>query len=115
MFNSHVLITLLAITMSAYFGLVDFMRRDFVLKNMAKLGIPERLLPVLGSLKAAGAAGLVLGLAGVPWIGTAAAAGLVLFFTGAIVTHFRALDWSIAFPAGCLLLAIGALLVNFGG
>jgi len=41
---------------------------------MARLGLPERWLPLLGILKAAGAPGLLVGI-GVPVIGTAAAAG----------------------------------------
>lgn len=114
MFTTYVAVTLLAIAMSTFFAAVDFMRCAFVLNNMAKLGLPARLLPVLGSLKAAGAVGLMLGLAGVPWVGTAAATGLVLFFMGAIITHVRAHDLSIAFPAGCLLLSIAALAVNLG-
>jgi hypothetical protein len=52
-------------------------------------GIPRRYVPVLGSLLAAGTAGLLLGFA-VPPLGTAAATGLVLYFTGALIAHLRA-------------------------
>lgn len=44
----------------------------------------------MGLLKAAGAGGLLLGLTGVPLIGTAAAIGLTLF-VGAVVTHLLGL------------------------
>jgi hypothetical protein len=65
----------------------------------------------LGLLKAAGAVGLLFGLLGVPFIGTAAAGGLVLFFVGAVLTHFRAGDYSpsVGFPALYLLLAAASL------
>ncbi|BAL88597.1 hypothetical protein AMIS_33770 [Actinoplanes missouriensis 431] len=51
-------------------------------------GIPRRFVPVLGLLLAAGTVGLLAGLA-VPWLGRLAAAGLVLYFVGAIVAHLR--------------------------
>jgi hypothetical protein len=65
---------------------------------------------VLGGLKAAGAAGLILGLAGVPILGIAAAAGLVLFYIGAVIAHLRVrVLHTIAFPAGFLVLAVATL------
>jgi hypothetical protein len=62
----------------------------------------------------AGPAGLLLGVFGVPLIGTAAAIGLVLFFTCALYTHLRAGDCSPQFgPAlGYLLLAAAALVLD---
>jgi hypothetical protein len=45
---------------------------------------------MLGALKLAGAAGLLVGLAGLPAIGIAAATGLVLYFIGAVIAHLRA-------------------------
>ncbi|MEU4560974.1 DoxX family protein [Actinoplanes sp. NPDC023936] len=51
-------------------------------------GIPRRFVRVLGLLLAAGTAGLLAGLA-VPWLGRLAAAGLILYFVGAIVAHLR--------------------------
>ncbi|CAG6397745.1 DoxX family protein [Streptomyces cocklensis] len=51
-------------------------------------GIPRKYVPVLGSLLAAGTAGLLAGLA-VPALGTLAAAGLILYFVGAIIAHLR--------------------------
>ncbi|GIF42450.1 DoxX family protein [Actinoplanes xinjiangensis] len=63
--------------------------------------IPRRYVPVLGSLLAAGTAGLLIGFA-VPLLGTLAAAGLVLYFTGALVAHLRVgsrnlVGWAIFF------------------
>jgi hypothetical protein len=45
---------------------------------------------MLGAFKAAGAAGLLIGLLGVRPLGIAAAVGLVAFFVGAVITHIRA-------------------------
>ena len=47
---------------------------------------------------------------GLPALGIAAAGGLVLFFTGAVVTHLRArVLYNIAFPGGYLLLSAATL------
>jgi hypothetical protein len=79
-----------------------------ILPGMAKAGVPESWLTFpIGTLKAAGAAGLLIGLLGLPLIGTAAAIGLVLFFVCAVYTHVRAHDHSTQFG-----LAIGFLLLN---
>ncbi|SDS99938.1 DoxX family protein [Actinoplanes derwentensis] len=51
-------------------------------------GIPRRYVPVLGLLLAAGSVGLLTGFA-LPAVGTAAAVGLVLYFTGALIAHLR--------------------------
>ncbi|MFY7066679.1 DoxX family protein [Nocardiopsis changdeensis] len=56
-----------------------------------RLGVPRTWIPVLGTLLGAGALGLLAGLA-VPAVGLAAAAGLVLYFVGALVAHLRVGD-----------------------
>jgi hypothetical protein len=78
---------------------------------MSKLGVADSWLTPLGILKAAGALGLLAGI-GIPWIGTAAAVGLALFFVGALVTYFRARDYSLGFPLMFLMLAVAALLIG---
>jgi hypothetical protein len=67
---------------------------------------------MLGLLNAAAAFGLLIGLIGVPPIGTAAAIGLVLYFFGAIVAHLRVRDYSIGPAAAFLLLAAAALVLG---
>lgn len=49
----------------------------------------------IGTLKTLGAVGLLAGLLGVPYVGVAAAVGLVLFFTCAVYTHILAGDRSV--------------------
>jgi hypothetical protein len=65
----------------------------------------------LGLLKAAGALGLLVGVV-VPPIGIAAAAGLVLFFVGAIITHLRARFYSLTLSISVLTLAVAALVLR---
>jgi hypothetical protein len=61
------------------------------------------------ALKLAGVAGLVVGLAAVPWLGVAAGVGLVLFYAGAVTAHVRArVFYNIAFPGAFLLLAVAS-------
>src|SRR5438309_8082948 len=61
-----------------------------IVPRMITAGVPEAWLTFpIGVLKTAGAFGLLLGLLGMPLIGTAAAIGLILFFVCAIYTHIR--------------------------
>ncbi len=112
MFTAYVVVTLMAIAANAFAATADFMRLKFVLITAAKVGVPESWLTMLGILKAAGALGLLLGVIGVPLIGTAAAAGLILYFVGAIITHLRARDYSLGPAAAFLLLAVAALVLD---
>jgi hypothetical protein len=99
---------------NAAFAIADFARSGYVLANSAAVHVPESWLPALGALKAAGAGGLLLGLAGVPLVGILGAAGLVLFFAGAVVAHIRARVFgNIAFPGALLALALGSLLLMY--
>jgi DoxX-like family len=108
MHTAYVVVTVLAALANAWAALVDFARAKFVLATSARLGLPESWLVPLGLAKAAGAAGLVLGLLGVPLIGTVAAAGLVLFFVGAVLAHLRARYYAMAPPVAFLALAAAA-------
>ncbi|MEU4519815.1 DoxX family protein [Amycolatopsis sp. NPDC024027] len=81
---------LIAIVLNAGIGLADLRKARFVLATSAAVNVPPRWLPALGTLKLAGAAGLLLGLLGVPAVGVAAAIGLTLFYAGAIAAHVRA-------------------------
>ena len=77
-----VLITVAAIVANVGAASAGFTQADFALANSARVGVPSSWLPALGTLKIAGAAGLLLRLLGVRYIGITAAAGLVLFFLG---------------------------------
>jgi hypothetical protein len=116
MFTVYVTFTLLAAAANIYAAASDFTRPAWLLANMTRLGVPEAWLPALGALKAAGALGLLFGIA-VPLIGIAAAAGLTLFFIGAVITHLRAGDRSLGngVPILFLLLALSALVLRIYG
>jgi hypothetical protein len=112
MFTAYVVVTLVAIAASTFVAVANFMRLKFVLITAAKVGVPESWMPMLGILNAAGALGLLVGLIGVPLIGTASAVGLILYFVGAIITHLRVRDYSIGPAAAFLLLAVAALVLG---
>jgi hypothetical protein len=86
----HTAVIITVIVMNAGIGVADLLKARFVLTTSAAVDVPPSWLPILGTLKLAGAAGLTLGLLGVPALGVAAAIGLVLFYVGAIVAHVRA-------------------------
>ena len=112
MFSAYVVVTLMAIAASTFVAVANFVRLEFVLTTAAKVRVPQSWITMLGALNAAAALGLLLGLIGVPLIGTAAAIGLVLYFVGAIITHLRARDYSIGPAAAFLLLAVAALVLG---
>ena len=113
MFSAYLTVAIVTIVVNAGIAAADFAHVPFVLKNSAEVNVPRSWIPPLASLKAAGAVGLLLGLLGVPFIGTAAAAGLVLFYLGAVLTHVRArVLYNIAFPAGFLALAVATFVLD---
>ena len=66
---------------------------SWVTDALNEYGVPRSWWPWLGTAKAAGALGLLAGLA-VPLIGVAAGIGLVLYFVGAVITVLRARSYS---------------------
>lgn len=110
MSTPYIAVTILA---NAGIAIAGLAKADFVLRNSAEVKVPFQWLPLLAALKAAGAAGLLLGLFDIPVIGVAAAGGLVVFFAGAIVAHVRARVFhNIAFPGVYLVLAIASLTLS---
>jgi DoxX-like family len=110
--TAYLVVALLAIAANAFSGVAALVHFRPIIPGMARAGVPESWLTFpIGTLKTAGAAGLLLGLAGVPLIGTAAAAGLVLFFVCAVFIHLRAGDYSpqLGLAIGFLLLAVASL------
>ncbi|XVQ08779.1 DoxX family protein [Spirillospora sp. CA-255316] len=74
---------------------------------LERAGVPLTwLVWPIGALKAARAAGLALGLAGVPLAGTAAAAGLAVYFVCALYTHLRVSDFSPQFHLAIVFLSL---------
>ncbi len=111
MFTAYMILTVIAAAANAFSATLDFICYKQVFINMAKASVPESWITTLGTLKAAGAFGLLVGI-GVPLIGAAAAVGLSLFFVGAIITHLRAHDYSFGLAIVLLLLAMAALVLR---
>jgi hypothetical protein len=110
MHTAYLVVTLTTAVVTAGMAVADLVPAGFVLANSAEVGVPRSWLPPLAAVKLAGAAGLVVGLLGLPALGIAAAVGLVLFFVGAVVTHLRAhVLYNIAFPGAFLCLSAATL------
>jgi hypothetical protein len=106
----NTVVALTTIVLNAGIGLADLRKARFVLATSAAVNVPPSWLPALGALKLAGAAGLLLGLLGVPAVGVAAAIGLTLFYAGAIAAHVRARRFATgAAPLAFLGLAVATL------
>ena len=115
MFTAYFVVTLLAIAADAFSGVAALVHFKPIIPSMLQAGVPESWLTFpIGTLKTAGALGLLLGLIGVPLIGTAAAIGLILFFVCAVYTHVLARDYSLQFglAIGFLLLAVATLVLD---
>lgn len=109
MYTAYVVVVVTAVVSNTAAALVDFLRNRWILANMTSYGVPHSWIMPLGWAKAAGALGLLAGIA-VPALGVAAAAGLVLFFTGAVLTVVRGRRYPhIVFPGGFLALAVACL------
>src|SRR5438067_7914478 len=99
MFTAYVVVTLVAIAANTFSGVAALVHFKPILPGMVKAGVPESWLTFpIGTLKTAGAAGLLVGLlAQLPALVAAAAIGLVLFFVCALYTHVRAADYTAQF------------------
>src|SRR6266487_2992511 len=80
MFTAYIVVTLVAAAANIFSATLDFIRYKQVLINMAKAGVSESWITMLGILKAAGAIGLLVGI-GVPLIGTLLQSALSCFLT----------------------------------
>ncbi|MBN6037694.1 DoxX family protein [Amycolatopsis sp. 195334CR] len=106
MSTTYVVVTTVAAALAAFSAFAIYSKAEFVVGPLADYGVPRSWWPWLAGTKLAGAAGLIAGLF-VPWVGVAAAIGLVLYFTGALVTVLRARSWA-HIPAPLLYLAPAA-------
>ena len=98
MSTAYVVVTVLGAVMAGFSAGSVFFRAPWVVQPLAEYGVPRSWWNLLGAGKAAGSGGLVVGLA-VPAVGIAAGIGLVLYFTGAVITVLRARSTShVPFP-----------------
>ena len=125
MLTAYVVVGGLLVAYLSFSVVADVARYHRVLTAMANANVPESWLTTLAALKAAGALVLLVGI-GVPLIGTttagismaaavigtAAAVGVIVFFVGAVITHLRARDYSLAPATVFLLLAVATLVLG---
>ena len=110
--TAHTVVTLLAAAMAGYSGAAILTRAKWVIQALTDYRVPRAWWTWLGLAKAAGAVGLVTGLF-VPVIGVAAGIGLVLYFTGAVITVVRARWYAhIPYPLVYVAPVVGALVLG---
>lgn len=104
------ILTIVAVGISAA---AFFRPPEVILESMAEVDVKESWLPILGTLKAAGVLGLLIGIGvPVPSIGTTATVGLVVYFVGAAIAHIRVGDYSVSGQHVFLLLAVATLVLD---
>jgi DoxX-like family len=108
MSTAHLVVTVLAAAANGFSGVAALVHFHLIVPGMVKVGVPRSWLTFpIGTLKTAGALGLLVGLV-VPEVGTAASAGLVLFFVCAVYTHVLARDYSPQFGLATGFLALAS-------
>ncbi|MET9022622.1 DoxX family protein [Actinopolymorpha sp. NPDC004070] len=111
---AHLVVTLATAVWVGFSALSVFVRAKWVVGPLAEYGVPRSWWPWLGTAKAAGSVGLVVGLF-VPFVGVAAAVGLVLYFTGAVITVLRARSYAhVPFPLLYLAPVVAVLALGPG-
>ncbi|MEV0764847.1 DoxX family protein [Nocardia sp. NPDC050435] len=101
----YLVTTVVAAALAAIAAGVDVVRAQWVRENMRRIDIPEWSIYPLAAIKAAGALGLLIGLAA-PALALAAALALTVYFLLAIATLLRARAYSqLAYPVPFLLAA----------
>ena len=114
MTTAAVVVVAVTVAINAFSGMAALLHWQAILPGMVKAGVPESWLTFpIGTLKTAGAAGLLVGLlVQLPGLILAAAIGLVLFFVCALYTHVRATDYTAQFFLAVFFLGMaGASLV----
>ncbi|QSB17134.1 DoxX family protein [Natronosporangium hydrolyticum] len=91
MYIAYIVTAVLLSALLAFTARNKLVREKEVTAILTRLGVPDRMFPVLATLQLLGAAGLLIGIFFRP-LGIAAAAGVVLFFAGAVIAHLRAND-----------------------
>jgi hypothetical protein len=81
MSTAYIVVTLLGAVLAAFSAGSLFFHAKWVVQPLTHYGVPRSWWPRLATAKAAGAAGLLVGLF-VPVIGVMAGIGLVLYFAG---------------------------------
>jgi hypothetical protein len=108
MFAAYVTVTVVAAAFTGAAAVTYLIGHDYPLAQLDMKRLPRAWGPRLGMVLAAGSAGLLVGFA-VPLLGTLAAAGLVLYFVGAIGAHLRVGSRQLVGPLVFLAVCVAAL------
>ncbi|MFD0883921.1 DoxX family protein [Streptosporangium algeriense] len=112
MSTTGTVVTVLAALWVGFSAFSLLRRAEWVVKPLTDYGVPRSWWTWLGAVKAAGAAGLLIGLF-VPVVGVAAGIGLVVYFAGAVVTVLRARSYAtVVFPLLYMGPVIAALVLG---
>lgn len=84
----HVAVIIVAALLTGFAAIAYLIGHDYPKAQADRKRLPRSWVPRLGLCLAAGSLGLLAGLV-VPPVGVLAAAGLVLYFVGALVAHLR--------------------------
>lgn len=107
-----ILATLLALA-AAGSAMGKLRRVPSLVESLHSVGVSDSMMRVLALLEILGALGLLVGIWIAP-IGVAAAAGLTLYFLGAVIAHIRAKEFQGIAPAVVLfILALVTLWLEF--
>jgi hypothetical protein len=113
MFAAYLTVTLLAAVFTAIASVTYLMGHAYPKAQLDMKRLPQSWMPMLGVILAAGSLGLVAGFA-VPLVGELAAAGLVLYFVGALIAHLRVGSRDLVGWAVFFVTVVAALVLNVG-
>ncbi|MEU0094681.1 DoxX family protein [Kribbella sp. NPDC006257] len=108
---TYLIATVLAAVMNGYAATLNFVGAGSVKEVADRVRVPHRWIVPFGVLLAFGAVGLLVGLA-VPFVGAAAASGLILYFVCAVTAHLRVHDSHFGGAVFFLLSAVAALVTD---
>ncbi|MFF0466893.1 DoxX family protein [Micromonospora zamorensis] len=113
MYAAYVTVTILASVFTGVAAVTYLIGHDYPKAQMDMKRLPRSWMPKLGTALAAGSLGLLVGFA-VPPLGALAAAGLVLYFIGALIAHLRVgsrqlVGWAVFFSTSVAALALTLL------
>ncbi|MGW1276031.1 DoxX family protein [Streptomyces tsukubensis] len=111
MFAAYVTVTIVGAVFNGAAAVTYLIGHKYPKSQADMKGLPRKWVPVLGALLAAGTLGLLAGFA-VPLLGTLAAAGLVLYFIGAITAHVRVGSRDVVGGIVFLATAVAALVLG---
>jgi DoxX-like family len=111
MFAAYVTVTILASVFTGFAAVTYLIGHDYPKAQADMKRVPRSWVPRLGLALAAGSLGLLAGFA-VPLLGTLAAAGLVLYFIGALIAHLRVGSRQLVGWAVFFITEVAALTVN---